>query len=166
MFDFMKILLTSEATGDNANSGGMGNIVIYIVIGLVVVAAVVMLIMSNVSRRKQQKESEKQKNSLRPGDTVETVGGIIGKIVVVRPSATGGTEFVIETGEPERATTLTVDMQALYRILTQVNAPAAPAAEDKKSATISKPDVDGIHSASDTADLYTTQKNTQKKNKK
>ena len=138
MTKLTNIILSSEATGDTG-SGGPGNIIIYVIIGLIVVAAVVMLIMSNVSRRKQQKESEKQKSSLQPGDTVET----------------GGTEFVIETGEPDRATTLTVDMQALYRILSQSGAPVV---EDKKAA-VSKPDVEGIASSADKeADVFSGKK--------
>ena len=153
MTKLTNIILTDAAGGSAAK--GPGDIIIWIVIGLIVVAAVVMLIMSNVSRRKQQKESEKQKSSLQPGDTVETVGGIIGKIVTIRPSATGGTEFVIETGEPDRATTLTVDMQALYRILSQSGAPVV---EDKKAA-VSKPDVEGIASSADKeADVFSGKK--------
>lgn len=142
MFDFTNLLL-SDATGDE-KGGGASNVIIFVVIGLIVLVAIVMLVVSNVNRRKQIKESEKQKSSLQPGDLVETVGGIIGKIVVIRPSSAGGTEFVIETGEPDRATTLTVDMQALYRVLTHVNAPVP---EEQKPA-VSKPDVEGITSAS------------------
>ena len=53
---------------------------------------------------------------------IETGGGIIGSIVSVR-EASYGREFVIETGEEGRKTTLTVDVQALYRVIKQKNPP-------------------------------------------
>lgn len=141
MLNFINLLLESDATGEEGKSGE-SNIFLFIVLGVLVVAVIAVFIFSNINKRKQQKESEKQKSALKPGDLIETVGGIIGKIVLIRPSANGGTEFVIETGEPDRATTLTVDMQALYRVFTKTPEPTA----DVKPA-ISKPDVDGLSSA-------------------
>ena len=79
---------------------------------------------------KQAKFAETQRESLVAGDVIETVGGIIGKIVTVNNNS-GEREFIIETGEEGRRTTLTVDAKALYRVISQQNPPPDPKAAKK-----------------------------------
>lgn len=133
----------SEAQGSNGDGKGLSDVILYVIIGVVVVAIVGMLIFTNISRKKQAKKNEEQRSSLVPGDIIETVGGIIGTIVSIRNSA-AGREFIIETGDDDRKTTLTVDVQALYRIIWQKNPPASVTGKDadgKKNADIVNADV-------------------------
>ena len=117
--DLVAVLASSE----NDGSGVTGSdIALYIIIGIIGLAVIAMIIFTNVSRKKQAKRNEAMLNSLVPGDVIETGGGIIGSIVSVR-EASYGREFVIETGEEGRKTTLTVDVQALYRVIKQKNPP-------------------------------------------
>ena len=107
-----------------------GNIALYIVLGVIVLGVIAMMIYSFVTRKKQAKFAETQRESLVAGDVIETVGGIIGKIVTVNNNS-GEREFIIETGEEGRRTTLTVDAKALYRVISQQNPPPDPKAAKK-----------------------------------
>ena len=143
------VLLSTEGT-QNENFEG-SDIVLYVIIGVVAVAVIAMLVFTNISRKKQAKKKEEMLDSLAPGDIIETAGGIIGTIVSTRNSSVGK-EFIIETGEEGRKTTLTVDVQALYCVIYQKNPPRSAASDGKSNkevvhADVNKPD-DGTMSNS------------------
>lgn len=147
MIDNITRILMSSSDGEGGNGGVSGSdIALYIIIGVVAVAVIGMIIFTNISRKKQAKKNDEQRNSLVPGDVIETVGGIIGTILAVR-NAASGKEFIIETGEEGRKTTLTVDIMALYRVISQKNPPTTEVkSSDGKSsvevvgADVEKPD--------------------------
>ena len=131
----MNELVRAVTSSSDEGAGSVGNIIIYVVLGLLVLAVIGVMIYSFISRRKQTKFAEVQRASLIAGDEIETVGGIIGKIVSVGNGA-GGIEYIIETGEEGRRTTLTVDAKALYRIISQQNPPPDPKAAKKEKKEI------------------------------
>lgn len=107
--------------GTEAN--GCNNAMIPMLIVLAVVVVGVMIVFPMITNRKQKKAVQEQRGNLSVGDTVETVGGIIGVIKEIREPAPGRKELVIESGVEGSKTTLVIDIQALYMVLNRVNAP-------------------------------------------
>ena len=126
----MKEIIEAVTASSEGGASMGGNIALYIVLGVIVLGVIAMMIYSFVTRKKQAKFAETQRESLVAGDVIETVGGIIGKIVTVNNNS-GEREFIIETGEEGRRTTLTVDAKALYRVISQQNPPPDPKAAKK-----------------------------------
>lgn len=80
---------TAAATGDTATASGGGSMLIMIV--LMIVVFYFFLIRPE---NKKKKQAEEMRNSLSVGDTITTIGGIMGKIVAVKSNS-----IVFETGE-------------------------------------------------------------------
>lgn len=80
---------TTAATGDGTTASGGGSMLIMIV--LMIVVFYFFLIRPE---NKKKKQAEEMRNSLSVGDTITTIGGIIGKIVAVKANS-----IVFETGE-------------------------------------------------------------------
>ena len=76
-----------------AASGGLFGSQSLIYIGLLVVMVVVFYFVIIRPQKKQEKETNAMRNSLRVGDEVTTIGGIIGKIVSIKDPT-----CIIETG--------------------------------------------------------------------
>ena len=119
-------------------AGGCDNAYVPIMIVVAVLLIAVMVIFPMITNRKQKKAVEQQRGNLSVGDTIETVGGIIGVVKEIREPAPGRKELLIETGSADSATTLVVDVQALYMVLNRVGgAPAvtqtAPAGESREN---------------------------------
>ena len=112
MFNF---LLEAEA----ANPGQSWWIYL-VLIGMVVV----MLVLPSISNRKKAKEYNDMINAIGVGDTVRTVGGIIGRIVKVSEKD-GYKTFILETGAKNSKTTMEFDMASIYTVLNSKNKPAA-----------------------------------------
>lgn len=110
------------------SASGCNNIYVPIMIVVAVLLIAVMVVFPMITNRKQKKQVEEQRGNLSVGDTVETVGGIIGVVKEIRQPAPNRKELVIETGNPGSSTTLVVDIQALYMVLNRVGgAPVATA---------------------------------------
>ena len=77
------------ASSGTAASGGMGSTLIMIVL---MIAIFYFLLIRPENKRKKQ--AEEMRNSLKKGDTITTIGGIVGKIVMVNPNT-----IVIETSD-------------------------------------------------------------------
>ena len=85
MFD---IAYAATASG-TASGAGMGSTIMMIVL---MIAIFYFLMIRPENKRKKQ--AEEMRNSLKKGDTITTIGGIVGKIVMVNPNT-----IVIETSD-------------------------------------------------------------------
>ena len=115
---------------------------IYLVlIGLIIV----MLVIPSISNRKRSKEYNEMINNISVGDTVRTVGGVIGRIVKINEKD-GYKTIILETGAKNSKTTMEFDMASIYVVLNSKNKPAEkkeePAveakAEEKKEETVAE----------------------------
>ena len=73
------------------STGGGGSP--WITIGLIVVMLVVMYFFVMRPQKKQEKETKNMRDSLKVGDEITTIGGIIGKVISVKEET-----VMIETG--------------------------------------------------------------------
>lgn len=104
---------------------------IYVVlIGLLVV----MLVLPMITNRKRSKEYNNMLDNIRVGDTVRTIGGIIGRITKINEKE-GYKTIIIETGAKNAKTTMELDMASIYTV---INQSAKPAATEKAEAAESK----------------------------
>ncbi|MBR6788675.1 MAG: preprotein translocase subunit YajC [Clostridia bacterium] len=110
---------TTATTGCN-NAGVMTPILI--VVAVLFVGA--MIVYPMISRKRNKKNEESRVNSLSVGDTIETVGGIIGVVKEIKDYG-NRKELIIQSGD-ENGTTLSIDIKALYLVLNKVSAPACP----------------------------------------
>lgn len=97
--------------------GGMGSLLIWL---LIMVAVFYFLIIRPENKRK--KEAESLRASVKVGDKVTTIGGIIGTVVYVKDE-----KFVLETGADQ----VRIEF-AKWAISTNDTAAAAAKAEEKK----------------------------------
>lgn len=81
---------TTTATGDAATASGGGGSMLIMIVLMIVVFYFFLIRPEN----KKKKQAEEMRNSLAVGDTITTIGGIIGKIVAVKSNS-----IVFETGE-------------------------------------------------------------------
>ena len=95
MFDynFIPVLLEQTAAATESNSEGWLSASAPIVMIAVVILAFYFLIIR--PQKKKEKEEQKMRNSIVPGDTVTTIGGIVG---VVRSVKDDEDLYIIETG--------------------------------------------------------------------
>lgn len=112
---------------------GSNSTMTWVFVALLVVLVILLLVVPMFTNKKRAKQTIDLHNSLQPGDVVKTVGGIIGTIKEIRQVSPTDREMVLETGDGDNKTTMTFDIQALYQILSRVNAPApAPTPDNSK----------------------------------
>lgn len=116
---------------DTANN----NTATIIFIVLLVVLIIALLVIPMFTNKKRAKQTEELHRSLKPGDLIKTVGGIIGTIKDVRTVSPVDKEMVIETGEGDNKTTMVLDIQALYQVISR--APSAVAVQETSEDTAS-----------------------------
>lgn len=95
MFDFSFVPVLLEATADateSASKGWLSTASPVLLMALVILAFYFLLIRP---QKKKEKEDQKMRNSIVPGDTVTTIGGIVG---VVRSIKEDEDLYIIETG--------------------------------------------------------------------
>ncbi len=99
-------LLAEEGSGFNA-----GTIVPIVIIVVILVA---FFVWSFISQKRKQKNFEETVHSIRPGNKVTTIGGVMGEVVEVNTEE--GT-FVLRTGTSDEANCsyMKFDMQAIYK---------------------------------------------------
>ena len=103
---------------------------IYIVlIGLMAV----MLILPMITNRKRSKDYNNMLDSIRVGDTIRTIGGIIGRITKINEKD-GYKTIIIETGAKNAKTTMELDFASIYSVVNQSKA-AEPKKEENKEAS-------------------------------
>ena len=99
-----------------------------ILIVLLAVMVVVLIVLPMFTNKRRNKAVNELYDSIRPGDVIKTVGGIIGEVKEVRQITPVDKQMVIETGDDGNKTTMVFDIQAVYQVMSKANAPA-PAAE-------------------------------------
>ena len=90
------------------------NIILLVVVGLLMVAIIVLPYFTN---KKRKKEVDEMHNALAVGDTIKTVGGIVGKIIAIDLSNPVEKTFVLETGNDGNKSTLVFDINAIYQVM-------------------------------------------------
>ena len=103
-------------TGSGVGGGGFGTI---IMIGLMVAVFYFLMIRPE---NKRKKEAEQMRSSVKVGDEVTTIGGVVGKVVSVKDE-----KFVMETGADQ----VRIEF-AKWAISTNDTAAAAAKEEAKK----------------------------------
>lgn len=98
----------------------------WVFVALLVVLVAALLIVPMFTNKKRAKQANELHNSLKPGDVIKTIGGIIGTIVEVRQVSPTDKELVIETGIGDNKTTMVFDIQALYQVISRADAPVPP----------------------------------------
>ena len=99
---------------------------------VIVVILIAFFVWSFLSQRKKQKAFNDTVNSIKPGNKVKTIGGIVGEVVEVNDAE--GT-FVLKTGDSEgNFSYMKFDKQAIYQTdATPAPADEAPAEEAEKT---------------------------------
>lgn len=87
---------------------------------ILVVLVVVMLVMPSVTQKKRIKAYEEMKSRLRSGDKVQTIGGIVGKIVRIK-EANGVQTVLIETGDKNNKMVIEFDINAIAGVVEGLN---------------------------------------------
>lgn len=103
-------------------------IILIVVVVLLVVALIVLPMFTN---KKRQKAIQELHNSISVGDTVKTVGGIVGKIVAINEINAVDKEFVLETGLDGSKSTMVFDFNAIYQVVSKSG--AKPAVSEVKN---------------------------------
>lgn len=104
---------------------------------VIIVILVAFFVWSFISQRKKQKAFNETVNSIKPGNKVKTIGGIVGEVVEVNDAE--GT-FVLKTGDSEgNCSYMKFDKQAIYQTdatpsPAESKAEEAPAAEEPAQA--------------------------------
>ena len=99
-----------------------------ILLGLVVV----MLVLPMISNKKRAKEYNDMIDSISVGDTIRTVGGVIGRITKISEKD-GYKSFILETGAKGSKTTMEFDMASVGVVLKGKNKPAEAVKEEPKA---------------------------------
>lgn len=105
------LLETSTDTGAKTNTGNTWWI--YVVL---LVLVVLMLVLPSITNRKRMKEYDQMVNALHVGDTIRTVGGVIGRITKISDKD-GVKTFILETGAKNNKTTMEFDIGSVGTVL-------------------------------------------------
>jgi preprotein translocase subunit YajC len=127
-------------------SFGAQQIVLIVVIVVLLAAVIVVPMFTN---RKRQKQVADLHGSLEVGDTVTTVGGIVGTVVEVKTVSPVDKQFVLETGNETSKATLTFDINAIYLINNKQPAQGGAPAPVKDGAPAEEVFADSVRAKSD-----------------
>lgn len=107
-----------------------------ILIVLVVLMIVALMVMPMITNKKRKKQIDELHSSIAVGDTVKTVGGIVGKVIEIREISPVDKEFVLETGVDGKKSTMVFDFNALYQVMSRApRTTVAPKVEEIAPAT-------------------------------
>lgn len=87
------LLDAPAATNNNMSS--------YLTLGMIAVFVVLFWLLIMRPQKKQEKEAAQMRDSIKAGDEVITIGGIIGRVVIVRDD-----KIMIETGNDKTKLTI------------------------------------------------------------
>lgn len=94
-----------------------------IMLVLLAVMVVVLIVLPMFTNKRRNKAINDLHSSLRPGDVIKTVGGIVGTIVEIKEINAVDKEMVVETGVGNNKSTMVFDVQAVYQVISKVEAP-------------------------------------------
>ena len=103
-----------------ANNGGSSVVMLVVLVILIVV----MLVVPSITNKKRVQAYQDMQNRLRAGDKVQTIGGIVGKIVKIKESNGVKTVF-IETGDKSNKMVIEFDMNAIAGVVEGIANPNA-----------------------------------------
>ena len=105
------------------------SIVMLIVLGVLIIA---MLVLPSMSQKKRIQAYKEMQGNLKAGDKVQTVGGVIGRIVRINEKD-GLKTMILETGDKNNKMYIEFNLDAIAGVVTNPNmetATAAPMAEE------------------------------------
>ena len=109
----LNLLLETSAETTGKTTNGAGSWWIYVVL---LVLVVLMLVLPTITNRKRMKEYDQMVNQLHVGDTIRTVGGVIGRITKISDKD-GVRTFILETGAKNNKTTMEFDIGSVGTVL-------------------------------------------------
>lgn len=109
-----------------------------IMLVLLAIMVVVLIVLPMFTNKRRNKAINDLHSSLRPGDIIKTVGGIVGTIKEIKDISPVDKEMVVETGVGDNKSTMVFDVQAVYQVLSKADAPVAPAEPFNETATEEK----------------------------
>lgn len=109
----LNLLLETSAETTEKTTNGAGSWWIYVVL---LVLVVLMLVLPTITNRKRMKEYDQMVNQLHVGDTIRTVGGVIGRITKISDKD-GVKTFILETGAKNNKTTMEFDIGSVGTVL-------------------------------------------------
>ena len=101
-------LLAETSANTTANNNQVSIWVYVVLIGLVVL----MLVLPMITQKKKNKEYSQMLESLSVGDTVKTIGGVIGRVTKIQ-ERNGQKTLILETGVKNAKTTMEFDVNAV-----------------------------------------------------
>ena len=105
------------------------SIVMLIVLGVLIIA---MLVLPSMSQKKRIQAYKEMQGNLKAGDKVQTVGGVIGRIVRINEKD-GLKTMILETGDKNNKMYIEFNLDAIAGVVTNPNmetATAAPMTEE------------------------------------
>ena len=120
----------AEETANKGNSWLM-----WVIVGVMLI---VMLVLPMFTNKKKQKEINDMFDSLKVGDEIMTIGGVMGTVVELKTHESGEKLMVIATGEGENKTLMTYTVQALRINYTKNKLKAAMAEREKQEREAAK----------------------------
>lgn len=109
-----------------------------IMIVLLAIMVIVLIVLPMFTNKRRNKAINELHSSLCPGDVIKTVGGIVGKIIEIKEISPVDKEMVVETGVGDNKSTMVFDIQAVYQVVSKVNAPAVEAPAEEPAAEVAK----------------------------
>ena len=123
-----------NSASDGTPSGGFDPTSL-IMIGVFAVFIIVMMVFNRRNQKKREEEAKTLLDSIKPGNTVKTIGGICGTVVEVCEDGT----FVMETGtETSGKSYLKFDKFAIAQTDAVAEKKEEPKVEEKKEEHITK----------------------------
>jgi len=121
----MNYIFNLLAEGTEAQNN-QGSVWVYVAL---IALVILMLVLPMITQRKRNKEYSSMLDSLAVGDTVKTIGGVIGRVNKIQEK-NGAKTIIIETGVKGSKTTMEFDIAAVGMILNEKK-PVASVAEEK-----------------------------------
>ncbi|MBQ9790883.1 MAG: preprotein translocase subunit YajC [Clostridia bacterium] len=129
ILNFVDLLAESTSTSSDANANNGSSIWVYVVM---IVLVVLMLVLPAITQRKRNKEYTQMLDSLNVGDTIKTIGGVIGRVTKITEKD-GQKSFILETGAKGNKTTMEFDIASVaYIVSSTAKKVEEPKVEEKK----------------------------------
>ena len=152
----------------NEGSGAGSSIIMLVVLGVLII---LMLVLPTINQNKRVKAYQEMQSNLKAGDKVQTVGGIIGRIVRINEKD-GMKTFVLETGDKSNKMYIEFNLDAIAGVVTGEQVATAKSSsleaeivEDlNKEESIEEPTVVDVDFENNSDDLNKEEKEPAKKN--